>query len=503
LKTHAPKQPTPQQNASLHRGRLTPHSTETQAAHASPARGDEGRKAANGPPDPARFAHDFSRVPAHAKAAVRLRAKLEVNTPGDAYEQEADSVAEQVTRAPEPRLQRACACGGRCAGACGAEEQGRKHGLLQTKALRAGGGVETAAPPVVHEVLRSPGRPLDSSMRAFMESRFGQDFGRVRVHTDARAAESARALNALAYASGTHVVFGAGRYAPGAGEGRRLIAHELAHVVQQTGQQGGAAPRVQRQAKPGAATTEQKEGQSSSLSLEGVATELLKRLNRMVKALLARGINSTGISGTRTKQQAHIASTAYHIHTRDAVPLKDLQALKDGKDLDGNVWYKKQWERAPAFLSFLYDSRPATGEEIMAEAKKNALELVKRESPKFISTSYKVFHNVTCAYEGYEAGDPHRKPNVDEVPLSSHLSGNAVDINGIEWEKLGGPWSAEAKEFVAGFGLARPFTPESGTYCSAEPWHFELAASAPKSDAPQQSGNPTGADPTGVSRPHK
>jgi outer membrane protein OmpA-like peptidoglycan-associated protein len=82
-------------------------------------------------------------------------------------------------------------------------------------------------------VLRRPGRPLDAAARAFFEPRFGQDFSRVRVHTDALAAESARALDALAYVVGRHVVFGAGQYAPRGGTGQRLLAHELAHVVQQ------------------------------------------------------------------------------------------------------------------------------------------------------------------------------------------------------------------------------------------------------------------------------
>lgn len=88
-------------------------------------------------------------------------------------------------------------------------------------------------PPTVHEVLRSPGQPLDSATRAYMEPRFGHDFSGVRVHTDTQAAESARAVNALAYTIGRNVVFGAGQYAPGTTAGQRLLAHELAHVVQQ------------------------------------------------------------------------------------------------------------------------------------------------------------------------------------------------------------------------------------------------------------------------------
>jgi len=88
-------------------------------------------------------------------------------------------------------------------------------------------------PPVVHQVLKSPGRSLDDRTRTFMESRFGRDFSRVRVHIDARAAESARAVNALAYTVGRDVIFGAGRYAPNTRTGERLLAHELTHVVQQ------------------------------------------------------------------------------------------------------------------------------------------------------------------------------------------------------------------------------------------------------------------------------
>jgi hypothetical protein len=85
----------------------------------------------------------------------------------------------------------------------------------------------------VHEVLRSPGQSLDAATREFMEPRFGQDFSRVRVHTDAKAAESARAVNALAYTIGRDVVFENGMYAPHTDKGRGLLAHELTHVLQQ------------------------------------------------------------------------------------------------------------------------------------------------------------------------------------------------------------------------------------------------------------------------------
>ena len=108
---------------------------------------------------------------------------------------------------------------------------------LQASSQRkpAGGEAVTETPRIVNEVLRSTGQPLDSTTRAFFEPRFGHDFSNVRVHADSRAAESARAVNALAYTVGRDVVFGGGQHAPGTTMGRELMAHELMHVVQQSG----------------------------------------------------------------------------------------------------------------------------------------------------------------------------------------------------------------------------------------------------------------------------
>jgi len=107
----------------------------------------------------------------------------------------------------------------------------QKETPVQRKAENNAAAVED--PDAVDEVLHSPGRPLDRETRRVMESRMGFDFSKVRVHTDSKAAESASGMGALAYASGTHVVFGSGRYAPQAAEGKLLLAHELTHVVQQ------------------------------------------------------------------------------------------------------------------------------------------------------------------------------------------------------------------------------------------------------------------------------
>ena len=91
-----------------------------------------------------------------------------------------------------------------------------------------------AAPPVVREVLGEPGQPLNAETQALMESRFGHDFSKVRVHADGKAAESAQAVNALAFTVGSDIVLGTGQYAPKTNEGKQLLAHELTHVVQQS-----------------------------------------------------------------------------------------------------------------------------------------------------------------------------------------------------------------------------------------------------------------------------
>ena len=101
------------------------------------------------------------------------------------------------------------------------------------------------APPIINDVIHSAGRPLDDATRSRMESRFGQDFSKVRIHTDDKAAASARAVDAYAYTVGRHVVFGARQYAPGTGEGQRLLAHELTHVVQQKDAQPTTQLRVE------------------------------------------------------------------------------------------------------------------------------------------------------------------------------------------------------------------------------------------------------------------
>ncbi len=169
--------------------------------------------------------------------AGAIQAKLAVGAVDDPLEHEADRVADHVMRMPHPALAISAAppqISRKCA-ACEGEDK-------RTVRTKSAGGPEAAggeAPSIVHDALRSSGQPLDPATRAYFEPRFHRDFGGVSVHTGEKAAESARAMNALAYTLGSDVFFAAGRYAPTSDAGRQLIAHELTHVVQQS----NAAPR--------------------------------------------------------------------------------------------------------------------------------------------------------------------------------------------------------------------------------------------------------------------
>src|SRR5438105_1202427 len=130
-------------------------------------------------------------------------------------------------------LQRKCACGQHTIAGEECEECRQQHeGIIQRAAVNS--APINTVPSIVHDVLSSPSQPLNADTRSFMEPRFGHDFSQVRAHTDERAAESARAVNALAYTAGQDVVFGGGQYEPETMEGKKLLAHELTHVVQRT-----------------------------------------------------------------------------------------------------------------------------------------------------------------------------------------------------------------------------------------------------------------------------
>ena len=166
----------------------------------------------------------------------RCQTKLKISEPGDRDEQEADHIADQVMRMPEPLDQRQIEPE--------TEEAGiQRQAILNPIPSLYRGLAQPDVTPMVHEVLGSPGKPLDPATRAFFEPRFGYDFSQVRVHTDPKAAESAHSINARAYTAGRNIVFHRGQYAPQMLEGQRLLAHELTHVVQQGGVNPGTHHR--------------------------------------------------------------------------------------------------------------------------------------------------------------------------------------------------------------------------------------------------------------------
>jgi hypothetical protein len=219
---------------------------------------------------------DFSKIPLFPRdQASRSRGsfpqpgivqrKLVVGQASDPVEREADHAADQVMRMPDLAfsLVHGGSPLGRKSAACEIDQKN-----LQMKPVEVAEPAADEAPPIVHEVMRSSGQPLDAATRAYFEPRFGHGFSgvraeqrlgedfslsHVRVHTDAAAARSAFDVNARAYTVGSHIVFGAGE----SPSDRSLLAHELAHVAQQA----NAQPVLRRQPKPGA--DERAPGQTS------------------------------------------------------------------------------------------------------------------------------------------------------------------------------------------------------------------------------------------------
>ena len=208
-----------------------------------------------------------------------LQRKLTIGASNDPLEREADRVADQVMAAPAHSA------------VSGAPPR------IQRYAGQATAGSDTA-PASVDRVLASSGRPLEPALQQDMEQRFGHDFSRVRVHSGGAAEQSAREVNAHAYTVGHNIVFGAGRFAPGTHEGRRLIAHELTHVVQQNSiNQNGPSvqgPMIQRQ-PAGSSEPAGEPGNRPNLDVgdAGPGVSLLQRL---------LGVRTTGVFDEPTRR---------------------------------------------------------------------------------------------------------------------------------------------------------------------------------------------------------
>jgi hypothetical protein len=184
---------------------------------------------------------------------LKVQTKLAISTPGDEFEQEADAVADHVMRMADPVVQRQ-SCPETSAPSPDDEEEPR----IQRQTNGEGGGGGEVAADFTSSL--GAGAPLDTASRAYFEPRFGHDFGNVRIHSGPQADKAAASVQARAFTLGRDVVFAAGEHDPGSESGKRLLAHELTHVVQQSGageicvgerhgpvgRRGSAGARVQR-----------------------------------------------------------------------------------------------------------------------------------------------------------------------------------------------------------------------------------------------------------------
>lgn len=193
-----------------------------------------------------------------------IQAKLKIGQLGDKYEQEADRIADVVTSKPGPQVQ---------------QQTAQKEKTPQSQ--KNVGQTSEAAPELESRTrtVKVAGQPLPESVRAFFEPRFAQDFSCVRIHSDPEAGEMARALNAKAFTIGRSVIFGPGQYSPETPGGRKLLAHELTHVVQQSEESSVSPMRVMNPSGPSEMEAEgawkdpvQKNGLSITKEPEAVIT---------------------------------------------------------------------------------------------------------------------------------------------------------------------------------------------------------------------------------------
>ena len=204
---------------------------------------------------------DSSKNPLSASSPQIIQTRLKIGEPNDKYEQEADQMAEAIVNVPDAQsnpgvtssnqtqtlgIQRQCA---QCEGHTDPQET---EDIEVHAKLRGDNGPQVNPHSIQGraDTLSGRGQELSDRVKSYFEPRFGRDFGSVRVHNDSRAAELAQSLNARAFTVGSDVVFGAGEYSPQTREGKRLIAHELTHVLQHSNDRGVIRRKIQYELPP-------------------------------------------------------------------------------------------------------------------------------------------------------------------------------------------------------------------------------------------------------------
>ncbi len=239
--------------------------------------------------------------------------KLEVGEPDDPFEREADDVADRLMRSAQPFVQRKCA-------ECEKEDEEKVQKKPQLQ-MKAGSGQVTTVQPWVQqqiEASRGGGQRLPDKTRNFMESGIGSSFENVNIHTDANAVKMNRELGARAFTVGNDIFFNSGQYSPTSGDGQQLLAHELAHTVQQT---GIISPKVQRVCVNTPST-------APSSGMSGCSTETSRPAHPNAEV----DFNS-GMSSLDATDQASLATVAakWHADARnDAVRIDGFSSCDGG-----------------------------------------------------------------------------------------------------------------------------------------------------------------------------
>lgn len=271
-----------------------------------------------------------------------------------------------------PVLQRKCACGNKAESAGECAECQKKSYELQRKTEKPETAGAKAIPPLVDEVLHSPGQPLDGATRAFMEPRFGHDFSNVRVHTDSRAADSAEAVNAQAYTVGSDVVFGPGQFQPATEAGSAVLAHELSHVVQQENVSGRSASMIshpsdssEREADAAAANVLRNdpvnvsEGPSAAIQTLTKPQEIGLGVGLGAAGAIGLGLTIAGLAGAFDKEdfsQKELTDYLNHLKTK-----KQIEGNRDSDNKARDVVRKKLFKGLPLETRILLIQEMITG----------------------------------------------------------------------------------------------------------------------------------------------
>jgi hypothetical protein len=372
-----------------------------------------------------------------------LQTKLRVNEPGDEYEREADRVADQVIRMPNAQVGRESA-----------------PNPIAPLVQRRVGGTSTAgistAPPIVHDVLSSPGQQLAATTRAFFEPRFGHDFGDVRVHAGTRAAESVRSVSAQAYTVGNHVVLGAGRSVQDGAIGDRLLAHELAHVVQQQGESSATHNEIaQRQSQDTAVAHSDVKALPTqmlyrlSLPLPEFARETFTRdeLEAYVNNIMSND-QIEGAWGSDNKARAYVrfARTSL-VHFAMSPQLRKLLILEL---LNGQVTSEDQ----AAILSILERSRPEDHSQIFASRGVTAGDLFRKITDhEYSDRLIRYWGNWTRKLSS-QLAEQHNQEVTERLERAIGDYGEAKQKN-LYWAKIGPSW--ETKLATVGDGEYKPW----------------------------------------------